>query len=269
MSGTGLRFNEGKLRYDLVQPWAHEQMVAVLTMGANKYASRNWEQGMVWSNVISSLKRHIAAIEAGEDFDKESGLLHAAHVACNAHFLTAYYKIYPQGDDRPHGYLKPVKIGLDIDEVLCDFRSGWAALHGVDPQPGAWSYHRLMSEEFAKMIADGSLDTFYASLDPLISPSDIPFEPTCYVTSRPISSEVTEAWLDKHKFPASKVITVGVGASKVAALKEAGVDIFVDDRYENFIELNNAGICCFLMDASHNRRYNVGFKRIHSLKELI
>ena len=43
---------------------------------------------------------------------------------------------------------------------------------------------------------------------------------------------------------------------------------FVDDKFENFVELNKNGICCFLMDAPHNQRYDVGHKRIKSLKEL-
>ena len=64
---VGLRYNSGKPRFDLVHPWSHEQMVNVLTVGANKYHDRNWEDGMAWSNVIASLKRHLNAIEAGED----------------------------------------------------------------------------------------------------------------------------------------------------------------------------------------------------------
>ena len=39
--GTGLRFNQGKLRYDLVEPRAHRDMVEVLTDGAAKYFARN------------------------------------------------------------------------------------------------------------------------------------------------------------------------------------------------------------------------------------
>ena len=97
---TAKRYNEGKLRFDLIHPYANEQMVRVLTKGAEKYAPRNWEKGMLWSDVIASLKRHLHAIESGEDVDEETGELHIAHLACNAHFLTAYYKIYPQGDDR-------------------------------------------------------------------------------------------------------------------------------------------------------------------------
>lgn len=244
-------------------------MVNVLTSGAKKYAERNWEKGMAWSKVISSLKRHLAAIEAGEDRDQESGELHAAHLACNAHFLTAYYKIYPQGDDRPHNYLSTPKIGLDIDEVICDFTGGWAKLHGVEERPTAWNYHREMAKEFKDMKENGTLDDFYLSLQPRINPSGLPFEPHCYVTSRPVSTEVTEKWLDMHKFPTSKVITVGVGESKIESIKSAGVEIFVDDGYHNFIDLNKNGVCCFLFDAPHNRRYEVGFKRIFTFKELV
>ncbi len=97
----GLRLNAGKTRHDLAPAFAQEQYAKVLTAGSLKYAERNWELGMRWSKVISSLERHIQAIKRGEDFDLETGILHSAHVMCNAAFLTEYYKIYPEGDDRP------------------------------------------------------------------------------------------------------------------------------------------------------------------------
>ncbi len=100
--GDAKRFNAGKLRYDLVNPHAHEGMVRVLTSGAEKYGDHNWERGMPWTAVLASLKRHLAAIEKGCDYDDESGELHIDHLACNAHFLSAYYRIFPQGDDRRH-----------------------------------------------------------------------------------------------------------------------------------------------------------------------
>ncbi len=266
--GEGLRFNEGKLRYDLIHPVSERGLVSVLTKGSIKYSERNWEKGMAWTKVIASLKRHLALIEAGEDYDLETGELHADHIQCNAHFLSAYYKIYPQGDDRSHRYLSGAKYGLDVDEVLCDFITGWHKKWGANPSPQWWNYHRGMSGYFEQMKNDGSLDEFYLSLLPKIKPSEIPFEPTCYVTSRPVDTSVTERWLEAHGFPAVKVYTVPVGASKVDIIKPAGVTIFVDDRYDNFVELNKAGICCFLIDAPHNSRYNVGFKRIKSLAEL-
>lgn len=263
----GFRFNEGKLRYDLIHPFAEKQLVRVLSLGASKYAPRNWENGLSWTQTIASLKRHLAAIEAGEDFDPETGLLHAAHVQANAHFLTAFYQIYPQGDDRPHAYLKPRRIGLDIDDVLADWVTTWCHKHGNDI-PSSWQFDRAIVEKFDKMKYDGSLDEFYLNLPVKSAPAEIPFEPACYVTSRPVDVKVTEKWLDDNGFPAAPVFSLGLDGDKVAILKEQKVDIFVDDRYDNFVKLNNAGICCYLFTAPHNLRYDVGHKRINSLAEL-
>ena len=122
MNHKGLRFNTGKTRHELVPPFAKEQYARVLTRGAEKYGVGNWQKGMPWTTVIASLKRHLNAIEAGEDFDKETGEYHAAHLICNAAFLMEYYKIYPQGDDRIHWFKKPIKsVYLDIDGVLAAF----------------------------------------------------------------------------------------------------------------------------------------------------
>jgi hypothetical protein len=265
----GLRFNEGKTRHDLVPAFAQEQYARVLTAGANKYADRNWEKGMDWSTVLASMKRHILAFERGEDYDSETGLLHMAHVMCNAGFLTEYYKIYPQGDNRPHAYLNTPKIGLDIDEVLCNWLGTWMKHWDIKDVPTSWYFDREIGDRFKQMKEDGTLDDFYSNLPPLLKPEDIPFEPHCYITSRPVSKEITEAWLDKHGFPTKPVYSVGVGQSKVDVAKEAGIDIFVDDSFSNFEALNNGGVCCYLYDTPHNERYEVGHKRIKSLKELM
>jgi len=262
----GLRFNEGKTRHDLVPQFAQEQYAKVLTKGSEKYAERNWELGMKWSKVIASLKRHTAAFERGEDFDKETGLLHTAHIMCNAAFLTEYYKIYPQGDDRPHNYLKTLKIGLDIDEVICDWTKAWCEKFGYDV-PENWNFSYENKKHFDGFSKE-ELEDFYLNLEAKILPEDIPFEPHCYITSRSVPVELTKKWLLKNGFPAMPVYSVGFGVSKVEVAKESGIDIFVDDRYENFVELNNAGICTFLFDAPHNQRYDVGYKRIKSLTEL-
>ena len=261
----GLRYNDGKVRHDLITPFATEQMAKVLTLGANKYAERNWELGMSWSKVISSLKRHVIEWEKGEDYDKETGLLHMAHVMCNAHFLTEYYNIYPQGDDRPHKYLRNVKIGLDIDEVLCDWVGGWINKFGYKARPKSWDFSYNIGDEFNSMKKK-QMEAFYLGLSPKID--ELPFDPHCYITSRSVPTELTEKWLQKNGFPTKKVYTVGLGNSKVDAAKESGIDVFVDDSYKNFIEMNKAGIFCYLMDAPHNQKFDVGFRRIKDLKEL-
>ncbi len=263
-----LRFNEGKLRYDLVHPKAHEGMVKVLTKGAEKYAPRNWEKGMYWSKVIASLKRHLASIEKGEDVDSETGLLHADHLQCNAHFLSAYYDIAPHFDDRPIKSIQAPKIGLDIDEVLCDWVGGWNELHGIDKRPENWYFFKDIMNEFSKMEKEETINNFYLNLKPLIKPLDIPFEPDCYITSRPVSSEISEKWLYANGFPVRPVFTVSSEKSKLDYAKERGLDMFVDDGWHNFKQLNENGIFCYLMDAPHNRRYQVGHRRIESLNDI-
>lgn len=266
----GLRFNEGKTRLDLVPQSAIDGISDVLTFGARKYAEHNWRKGMKWSKVTASLKRHMAAIERGEDHDSESGLLHIDHVLTNAAFLKEYYKIYPQGDDRVHRYLAIPSVALDIDEVLADFTGGWADVYpDVQRRPTSWYYDRNMSNRFKAMKEAGTLDDFYSNLKPRINPREIPFEPVAYITARPVDTPITEAWLDKHDFPRAKVYTVGIGQSKVEVLKQSGATVLVDDSFNNFVEANRAGICCYLWDREHNRRFNVGHKRIYSLNDIV
>ena len=68
------------------------------------------------------------------------------------------------------------------------------------------------------------------------------FEPTCYITSRPVSTEITKQWIEKNGFPCVPIYTVDVNHSKIQVAKEAGIEVFIDDKFENFVELNNAGI---------------------------
>lgn len=263
--GTGERKNEGKTRHDLVPTFAQEEYAKVLTLGAQKYAERNWENGMKWSKVLASLERHLQKIKNGEDYDKETGLLHSAHVMCNAAFLTEYYKVYPEGDDRPHNF-EYRKIGLDIDEVLADFIGGFYTRfkNPSKSKPKFWN-DPFIGEHFDEIKDDYE---FWLNLPVLNSPEKLSFEPTCYITSRSIPSEISREWLLKNGFPDVPVYTVGIDGSKLDIAKKAGIDYFVDDRYKNFVELTNAGIFTYLYSQPHNERYNVGFRRIKCLTEI-
>jgi uncharacterized HAD superfamily protein len=181
---------------------------------------------------------------------------------CNAAFLTQYYQIYPQGDDRPHSYLNNYKIGLDIDDVLSDFCGHWVNYYGCE-YPKSWNFDRGIKEKFASLDKD-----FWLSIPCKTPPSELKFEPHCYITSRSIPIEWTIEWLDKNGFPTVPVYSVNFEHSKVDVAKESGIDIFVDDKFDNFVELNKAGICCYLYDMPHNQRYDVGHKRIYNLKEI-
>lgn len=158
-------------------------------------------------------------------------------------------------------------IGLDIDGVLADFTLAWHKLYPeISPTPSTWYFDNKIGERFKSMREAGTLDDFYLNIEPLLKPEDIPFEPHCYITSRPVSKEISEQWLAKHGFPRKKVISLNIASSKVAMAREVGVEIFIDDFYENFIELNNAGITTYLYTQPWNIMYDVGHMRLNSLK---
>lgn len=87
---VGLRFDEGKVRLDLIPPEWEWELGRVLTEGAKKYADRNWELGMDYSKVLGPLRRHLNAYLRGERIDGTDGTLHAAKVAWNALVLMTY-----------------------------------------------------------------------------------------------------------------------------------------------------------------------------------
>lgn len=294
---TARRYNRGKLRYELFPNFAMQELARVYTLGAHKYsiykdksgkeilgkdipfeeaskyeliddASGNWRKGQDWMESIGSIERHIEAYKKGEDMD-ELGSYHLSNAAWGLLTLTEYYKIYPQGDNRPHKYLNMPRIGLDVDDIIADFIGGFGKKYGLDtPHNWLWSYEN--KARFEKMASNPSeFEEFYLNLLPKIDPATIPFEPVCYITSRNIPQSITETWIEKNGFPCAPVYTVGHDMSKVEAAIDAKVDIFVDDRFENFVELNNAGICTYLYDAPHNQRYNVGHKRIYKLSDII
>ena len=260
----GLKFDGKKTMHELVPPYAQEQYAKVLTFGAQKYAPHNWEKGIEWSRIIGAIKRHTLAIERGEDYDPETGLLHSAHLMCEAGFLTEFYKVFPQGDNRFIPELRGYRVGLDIDDVLADFCGAYCERFDME-RPKFWNFDSLFSERYAELMKDRD---FWMNINPLCTPDSLPFEPVCYITSRGVAKEITEEWLRVNGFPPAPVHYSGMEGSKVDIAKSEKLDIFVDDRFENFAEMNNAGIFTFLFDAPHNKRYRVGHKRIKSLSDI-
>lgn len=263
---NGLRFDTGKTAHDLLPPHAMDVLAKVLTFGAKKYAPNNWMKGMAWSRIIGPLKRHLNAIERGEDYDPETGLLHSAHVMCNAAFLTEYYKIFPQGDDRATFVNTKQRVGIDIDDVLADFLGAYCARYNLK-KPSAWMFDQFWDERYEEIIADPD---FYRDLPTIMAPNDLPFEPTVYITSRDerVKNKTLQWLFDYNKYPVAPVVFT---KDKLPACKEHKVDIFIDDKYDTFHHLNHNGVFCYLFDASHNQRYNVGHRRINkdSIKNIL
>ena len=279
----GLRFNENKLRYDLLEPSAMEHLVNVFTKGALKYEDNNWLKGMKWSKCVASMKRHIAAFERGEDFDfdpncetcktgtctNHTGIYHMAHAAWNALAIVSYYKLAPQFDDRKHWWKKPLKkVWLDLDGVLADYEKHFLSYFNLPAHhPTDWddarfrnNFHRTFDNE-----------EFWLTCPALIKPEQLTYPITGYCTTRPVSNEVIRQWLNNNGFPAAELINIyhDKTLTKASVLKDAGCDVMVDDSIKNFMDLNQAGILCYLMTRPHNVKFDVGNMRVNNIEEFI
>jgi len=86
---TFRKADAGKPRFDLVPPWALNEVAAVLAFGAAKYDANNWrkvEPGQRWRYSAAAL-RHVYAWLRGERLDPESGCHPLAHAVCCLLFL--------------------------------------------------------------------------------------------------------------------------------------------------------------------------------------
>jgi len=64
---------------------------------------------------------------------------------------------------------------------------------------------------------------------------------------------ITLDWLKKYNMPLKEIYLLG-SHYKVQKAKELNCDLFIEDRYENAVELANAGIDVILIDCSYNRK---------------
>lgn len=86
-----LRFNEGKLRWNLVWWPAIAVMGWVLEMGVIKYTFDNWKKGLNREEILESMQRHLIALFEGQEDDPESKIHHMGHIMCNAMFYLYHH----------------------------------------------------------------------------------------------------------------------------------------------------------------------------------
>lgn len=87
-TSQGRKYDSGKLRYDLVPTLALEEVVKVITKGAEKYDDDNWK------NVPEGRRRYYAASmrhqqewKKGNPYDEEMGTHHIANAISNLMFI--------------------------------------------------------------------------------------------------------------------------------------------------------------------------------------
>jgi len=86
-----LKFDDDKVRFDLIPPEWEEYDAKVLTYGAKKYKEENWRKGEI-ARYIGACKRHWNAYRSGEWNDTETGLPHLAHLRTNIGFLISIHE---------------------------------------------------------------------------------------------------------------------------------------------------------------------------------
>lgn len=97
----GMKLDEGKTRYELIDAEGLELLAQVYTFGTKKYAPENWRIGFKWQRCIGSLLRHVFAFLRGEEVNAESGLPHLMHAAWWCFTLVWFSKYRRELDDRP------------------------------------------------------------------------------------------------------------------------------------------------------------------------
>lgn len=64
--------------------------------------------------------------------------------------------------------------------------------------------------------------------------------------------DVSIEWLDRYKFPMDSIHLLG-SHNKVKKAQELDCDIFIEDRYENAIQLSEEGFDVILIDCNYNK----------------
>ncbi len=89
----GNRYNEGKIKWSLVDFKSIESLPRVLEFGAKKYSRDQWKKGLDKKEILESSMRHLTAIMDGEENDPESGLPHSGHIYANTMFYEYFDRI--------------------------------------------------------------------------------------------------------------------------------------------------------------------------------
>ena len=92
---AGTKYDDGKVQYTLVPPYALQEVARNLTEGLKKYKERNnWQKvPNAEQRYMDALMRHFEAIRRGEIYDTDSSvpdMPHMAAVAVNAMFLLEF-----------------------------------------------------------------------------------------------------------------------------------------------------------------------------------
>ena len=131
----GKKFDEGKIRYDLLPVDALREVARVLTFGAAKYGDNNWKITKPESRYTAAAFRHGEAYRGGEMMDKESGIHHLAHRICCDLFLLQIDMEHKMSDaEKSLPKAAPFDILMEVDSEGYPIRLRQVKKFSEDPE---------------------------------------------------------------------------------------------------------------------------------------
>lgn len=145
--------------YDLV-PFQEitDAYARVAEFGAKKYGPWNWAKGLPRVQLLGSLLRHAFAYLRGEDYDRETGLLHADHILWNAAALCHNVQHCLEDGRRPdptYGTRVSLRsFGAEADNTFgeCTYTTAQRAIRPCEGMTTQSEVERVMEEELTDLI---------------------------------------------------------------------------------------------------------------------
>ena len=197
------------------------------------------------------------------------------------------------------------KLGIDVDGVIAEFftiyemitvqltgRNLFPDRQGAAPPTWNWpQYYGYTNEEMKQVwVWIREHPYFWRDAQPMPKATHLtsrlafrfPFPDDVYfITDRPSpgAKRITEDWIQYHFKWRNPTVLISTGQSKGLLAKGLSLDIFVEDKLENALDVAHAteGRCqSFLLDRPYNRPEGgalfippPGFKRIKDIEELL
>ena len=130
----------------------------------------------------------------------------------------------------------PLRIGLDIDDVLADFWNGYCRYFNTDDNPEMLE-DSIITRNVERVLKKDR--NFWVNLEVVDFPN---FVPELYCTKRVNNKAWTKEFLYVNGFPDRPVYQIHSQGKNKADLIKGKVDIFVDDSLRNVMQCNNSGV---------------------------
>ncbi len=161
---------------------------------------------------------------------------------------------------------KSFTLGIDIDATLTEayYWIPWANAHfkkNLTPKDVVeYDIHKVLSisEETYLSFYDQYGKALHATSRPRPEASAILHQLSArhqlhYITARhPSMQQVTEEWLTYYQIPVDGLHLLG-SHHKVQKAQALGCHLFIEDRYENAVEIAESGTDVLLMDCYYNQ----------------